>query len=497
MKSFLLLILYLISCNFLCAQSVGIGTTTPNSRAILDLTSIDKGILIPRMTTIQRNNIVGPPIGLMVFDTNLLSFYFFNGSGWSSINTGAGSSAWTLNGTDITNNNTGNVGIGISLPNEKMDIEGNLRLSGGASRSLKLETTQATSILTTQRPGISFIRDNNTLLARMEYVDTFGLANFMRLRMGENIASGLTINTSNNVGVGTVDPSARIHISGGSGEQLRITEFSNPFVQFTTGGGQFAENKKGFLDVSGDDFRVGTNTENNAGKFIVRVNGNNILNVTPTGRVGIGTSNPSTSLHVIGNTIITGITQIDGGANIGGNSGIDGDLTLDAVNPTIQLQNSNVDKGFVQLSGDHLRIGTNSGNAAGKFVIRTNGGDRFFVDGSGNVNIGSQTDAAGYILRVGGRMICEEVKVKLQTSTWPDYVFAENYKLPALSEVDKFIKLNKHLPNIPSAAEVAKNGLELGDMQNRMMEKIEELTLYIIQQQKEIDYLKTSIKKLN
>ena len=172
-----------------------------------------------------------------------------------------------------------------------------------------------------------------------------------------------------------------------------------------------------------------------------------------------------------------------------------GNVLLNTTNPIIQLQNSSIDKGFMQLSGDNIRIGTNGGNLEGKFVIRTNGGDRFFVDGSGNVNIGSQTDAPGYILRVGGKMICEEVKVKLQSSGWPDYVFSENYKLPALSDLGNFIKTNKHLPNIPSAAEVEKNGLEVGDMQKRMMEKIEELTLYIIQQQTEIDELKVLIKR--
>ena len=90
-------------------------------------------------------------------------------------------------------------------------------------------------------------------------------------------------------------------------------------------------------------------------------------------------------------------------------------------------------------------------------------------------------------------MICEEVKVKLQSSGWPDYVFSASHNLPSLKDLDKFIQANKHLPNIPSAAEVEKNGLELGDMQKRMMEKIEELTLYIIQQQKELDVLKHKV----
>ena len=289
---------------------------------------------------------------------------------------------------------------------------------------------------------------------------------------------------------------------------MRINHGLSPFVQFTTGGGQLTEYKRGFIDVSGTDFRIGTNTENNSGKFIIRVNGNNTVNISPDNNVGIGVDNPTQKLHVAGNSIVSGYSIIGGTATIGGaaniagtasignNTSIGGNITVDAVNPIIQLENSNVEKGFVQLSGDNIRIGTNGGNTNGKFVIRTNGGDRFFVDGSGNVNIGSQTDAPGYIVRVGGKMICEEVKVKLQSSGWPDYVFSESYNLPALTELEKFIQKNKHLPNIPSATEVEKNGLEVGDMQKRMMEKIEELTLYIIQQQKEIDELKLQMKKL-
>jgi len=73
---------------------------------------------------------------------------------------------------------------------------------------------------------------------------------------------------------------------------------------------------------------------------------------------------------------------------------------------------------------------------------------------------------------------------------WPDYVFEDDYNLLPLSEVEQYIQQNKHLPQIPSAREVEENGVELGDMQRKLLLKIEELTLYIIQMQKEIDELK-------
>jgi hypothetical protein len=127
-----------------------------------------------------------------------------------------------------------------------------------------------------------------------------------------------------------------------------------------------------------------------------------------------------------------------------------------------------------------------------------NGNIRLDVSG-GHVAIGgvvlTGANAAAYKLAVNGKVICEEVKVKLSSSGWPDYVFANNYQLRPLADVEKFIQQNKHLPNIPAAAEIEKNGLEVGDMQKRMMEKIEELTLYVIELQKQVDVLKVKENK--
>lgn len=74
-------------------------------------------------------------------------------------------------------------------------------------------------------------------------------------------------------------------------------------------------------------------------------------------------------------------------------------------------------------------------------------------------------------------------------------MFEPTYNLKSLSEVEQFIKQNKHLPNIPPAKEIAQNGIALSDMTQRLMEKVEELTLYVIQQQKEIEQLKQQLKE--
>jgi hypothetical protein len=112
---------------------------------------------------------------------------------------------------------------------------------------------------------------------------------------------------------------------------------------------------------------------------------------------------------------------------------------------------------------------------------------------SGDVGIGTSTIPSGYKLAVDGKIIAEEIKVKI-SGDWPDYVFTKNYKLPSLEEVEKHIKEKGHLINVPSALEVETNGLELGEMNRILLEKIEELTLYILEQEKRIELLEKTIR---
>jgi Bacterial shufflon protein, N-terminal constant region len=113
------------------------------------------------------------------------------------------------------------------------------------------------------------------------------------------------------------------------------------------------------------------------------------------------------------------------------------------------------------------------------------GGDRLLVDGSGRVKIGNVNMPAGYKLFVEQGILTEKVKVAIKTSAnWADYVFEEGYKLPALSNVEQFIIKNKHLPGIPPATEVVKNGIDLAEINAKLLAKVEELTLYIIEMNK-------------
>jgi hypothetical protein len=100
---------------------------------------------------------------------------------------------------------------------------------------------------------------------------------------------------------------------------------------------------------------------------------------------------------------------------------------------------------------------------------------------------------SGYALAVGGKILAEEVRIKL-VKEWGDYVFTPEYQLQSLPEVERFIRTHHHLPGIPSAAEVETAGVSLGEMQSKLLLKIEEFTLYVIAQQKTIETLQHQLK---
>ncbi len=201
------------------------------------------------------------------------------------------------------------------------------------------------------------------------------------------------------------------------------------------------------------------------------------------GNVGIGTATPSEKLQVKGLIKINKATTEDNnspGLVLAGNDDFlyDGQYINHYGFGFHGYQDGATS--FVEPSNSYI---------SGYFGIDffSSGQNRMRISRDGIVSIGTVERPAGYKLAVAGNIISEEVKVKLQNSGWPDYVFEKNYSLPSLKNVEQQINQYGHLKDIPSAKEVADNGIFLGDMNAKLLQKIEELTLYTIQQQKELE----------
>ncbi|MCO5275086.1 MAG: SprB repeat-containing protein [Flavobacteriales bacterium] len=131
-------------------------------------------------------------------------------------------------------------------------------------------------------------------------------------------------------------------------------------------------------------------------------------------------------------------------------------------------------------------------------AIRTNNVQRMVVTTSGKVGIGTNPPGGAigdYRLYVENGIVCRDVLVKL--GTWPDHVFQPNYSLMPLDELREYLRTNKHLPGIPSAAELeAKQGVEVGDMQTRMLKVMEEQSLYILLLEEKLTEVEQRIRAL-
>lgn len=132
-------------------------------------------------------------------------------------------------------------------------------------------------------------------------------------------------------------------------------------------------------------------------------------------------------------------------------------------------------------------------NGAQKLVIESGFGNSYFP--TGGLGIGTTDIPSGYSLAVSGKVIAEEIKVQLKTD-WPDFVFRPDYNLLSLSELESYISQNGHLPGVPTAAEVEENAINLGEMTTILLQKVEELTLYVIELQKENERMQEVISRI-
>ncbi|WP_340065672.1 hypothetical protein [Ascidiimonas aurantiaca] len=220
-------------------------------------------------------------------------------------------------------------------------------------------------------------------------------------------------------------------------------------------------------------------------------------NLSTNDNVGIGTASPNGKLEVYDPGIYTSAHTANS-------------LIIRSVHPpqendnrmiglTMSLDNSgNMHSSTQKSVGIYAQSADVWGNVVDMlFYTRNHSGDvfseRMRITGNGQVGIG--TSAMGtHKLAVEGSIGAREIKVEV--SGWPDFVFEDDYHLKPLEDVEAHISEKGHLPEIPDKAEVAKNGINLGEMNAKLLQKIEELTLYLIEQNKEIKELKEKIKHL-
>lgn len=230
------------------------------------------------------------------------------------------------------------------------------------------------------------------------------------------------------------------------------------------------------------------NVDINAGQLFVKQS---------NGYVGIGTASPTAKLHVAaGNEILDGDLDINGNINVKSDQ-----KSIQFASPGSSPQpmmfmfpsgTVNTDRMVIAHSPSYTTWGLQYNDVSDRFDFLGAGSSRVSINlSNGNVGVGVTTPA--YKLEVCGTIRAKEVRVE---TGWCDYVFNKTYKLKSLQEVEKYIDEHKHLPGIAPATEVEKDGLKVGEMSKAMMEKIEELTLYVIELNKENKKLQQQVDEL-
>lgn len=344
-----------------------------------------------------------------------------------------------------------NVGIGLSDPTSRLDVAG---------RGLFRNDDGAIGLVGTTRAYAEFYPNNfaGGAEASLGFLNA-GNANFSVVN--DQAGGHILLQPDQNVGIGLTTPNERLDVDGkgqfrNNGSALGLVGTDRVYAEFAPDGN--TSGRLGYLTGGTNTFSL-ENTEANGDIYL---NTNDDL-LIESDDVGIGVVAPAAKVHVEGDRI-----------RLSSDGLLSRYIELNTDANGVELNGANDDLFVSSLNGNHLFLNAQAGD--GKVAVNTTdvpGGHEFYI---------------------GGSMIAEEVVVKLQMN-WPDYVFAEDHPRPDIKEWETFIQENKHLPGMPSAAEMeAKDGVALGETQILLLEKIEELTLIIIDQQKEIDALKAQME---
>jgi hypothetical protein len=229
-------------------------------------------------------------------------------------------------------------------------------------------------------------------------------------------------------------------------------------------------------------------------RMFTGANANPAFTIHQNGNVGIGTTTPNAKLDV-GAFLEGGLLGTVLGRLGEGNTAGDGTyLGVKGYETQLGIYNNksfSIEHHFYGQTNSSINFFRGGSTTGGFITFNTDdNSEKMRINTNGNVSIGTTaSDPTGALLTVKGSIHAKELLVDLD-SPLADFVFDSDYKLMPLNQLEKYVNVNSHLPEMPSAEEVSKKGLSVGDMQNKLLQKIEELTLYTIQLKKEIDELK-------
>jgi hypothetical protein len=388
----------------------------------------------------------------------------------------------------------GNLGVGTTNPTAKLDVEG----TGVVGKIIQTEAWNGGNYALTVSGYSDFngMRINGNSGIRSIYsLNQIDLAvgNSSPITFTQNITTErMRIASNGYLGIGTTTPSSPLTIR----KTISSLESHLSFGDLAATSGQVSAR----LCFAGSGvqhagFAWVPNSNMTDGKMHLAFGGyenpmSNSIKVTfqSNGRVGIGTTTPQSTLDVAGNAGFLNKISIVGTGETGSE--------VHLINTTKTTSGQAYRWSIFNMTGSYGnslqfwfydQLGTTF-QSGGKW------GNVLTLMDNGNVGIGTNSPNINDKLTVNGTIHAKEVKVDLDGLA--DYVFDSSYKLMPLYQVESYVNTNNHLPDMPSASEVSKNGLSMGEMQNKLLQKVEELTLYMIEQQKTINAQNAKIEEL-